>query len=527
MTSVATENAPETFEKRNPRTGEVLYTFTDPGPDALADVMDRARKVFPVLRDMSVEDRVRDTLKIAEYILDNRQTIAEGIVRENGKSLTDALVGDVLTCLDLIGHYKKTAPKILADQKVSTPLMLLGKKSKIMYCPLGPVLVISPWNYPLNTALTPALCAFLAGNPVIMKPSEWTPLKGILDTIITESGVLKDALQVVLGGRDTGRRLIDLKPAKVFFTGSVRGGKEILKHAGDSLIPVELELGGKDPMIVFADANMERATNGAVWGALNNTGQGCTSVERCFVEASAYDPFVATLKEKFAKLSTPDTHNGEDTGDLDLGAITTDFQLAKIREQIEDARNKGAEVWTAYQPKDSDTAVPPTVITGLNNTMAVQVEETFGPVITVEKFDTEAQAVALANDTEYGLSSSVWTSDPAKADRVARAIEAGNCCINDVMVSEGNTALPFGGIKQSGIGRYKGTFGLHSFSNIKSVMSDGGKKHSELHWYPYSPRKYSLLSDILQASEQGGLGGLVKLGLKAMKLEGLVKRHRL
>jgi delta 1-pyrroline-5-carboxylate dehydrogenase len=133
----------------------------------------------------------------------------------------------------------------------------------------------------------------------------------------------------------------------------------------------------------------------------------------------------------------------------------------------------------------------------------------------------------LANDTEYGLSSSVWTSDPAKADRVARAIEAGNCCINDVMVSEGNTALPFGGIKQSGIGRYKGTFGLHSFSNIKSVMSDGGKKHSELHWYPYSPRKYSLLSDILQASEQGGLGGLVKLGLKAMKLEGLVKRHRL
>ncbi|MBI2421895.1 MAG: aldehyde dehydrogenase family protein [Candidatus Hydrogenedentes bacterium] len=512
-----------TIVKTNPRTGETLYTLQEPTPEALAATMERACAAAAVIKNMPVEARLDECRKLKRYLIAHKEDLVAGIVAENGKCVTDALIGDIFTCLDLITHYEKHAPKILQDEAVPTPTLLMGKKSKIMYCPLGPVLVISPWNYPLNTSLTPALCAFIAGNPVIIKPSEWTPMRGILDRVLTESGFLKDGIQVVFGGRETGQQLIDLRPAKIFFTGSVRGGKAILTQAAQHLIPVELELGGKDPLIVFEDANLERAVNGAVWGALNNTGQGCTSAERCFVHDSIFDTFVERLKEKFGALSTPDTKT-EDGGALDMGCMTTPFQLDIVRTQVDAARAAGATVWQAYEPKQGSTTYPPTIVTKVTPGMAAQCEETFGPAITVVPFKTEAEAIALANDTPYGLSSSVWTRDLAKADRVARQIEAGNVCINDVMSSEGNTALPFGGVKQSGIGRYKGVVGLHTFCNMKSVMTDKGAKNAELNWYPYTPEKYQLFLKIVDVAFLGGLTGLLKLAPVGMKADSLVKK---
>ncbi|MBI2435204.1 MAG: aldehyde dehydrogenase family protein [Candidatus Hydrogenedentes bacterium] len=523
MSAVATASpaAAAPITKVNPRTGETLYTLAEPSEAMLAEVMQRAAAVYEQLKRTTIQERIAETLKLRDYLIAHQQDIAEAIVRENGKCITDALVGDVFTCVDLIDHYAKAAPKILADEKVSTPIMLMGKKSKIMYCPIGPVLVIAPWNYPLNTALTPALCAYLAGNPVVIKTSEWTPLKGVLDRILQESGVFKDAFQVVFGGRDTGRRLVALHPAKIFFTGSVRGGKEVLAQAAPHLIPVELELGGKDPMLVFADAHLDRAVHGAVWGALNNSGQGCTSVERCFVERAIYNVFLERLKTEFGRLSTTDTFSApEDRGELQLGCITTPFQLEKIAGQVQAARVQGAEVWTAYPPRAAAPMVPPTIVTGASAGMDVQREETFGPVITVTPFDSEEEAIHLANDTEYGLSSSVWTGDLARAERVARAMEAGNVCINDVMISEGNSALPFGGVKQSGMGRYKSAVGLRNFCNIKSIIVDKGKKKKEAHWYPYTAEKYRLFQQVLSAMGQHGLSKwlrLIKAGLRLDK----------
>jgi len=514
--------------KRNPRTGEVLYTITEPTDAELDAVMQRAWEVQRIVARMSVHERIAETQKLKRYLIEHKQRIAQSIVAENGKSLGDALVGDVFTCLDLIHYYEKYAPKFLADEKVPTPIMLMGKASKIMYCPIGPVLVISPWNYPLNTSLTPALCAFLAGNAVIIKPSEWTPMRGLLDTILYESGFLKDAMQVVFGGRETGRRLILRRPAKVFFTGSVRGGKEILAQCAPLLIPAELELGGKDPMIVFADANLERCTNGAVWGAMNNTGQGCTSVERCFVQRTIYDAFVEKVKEKAKKLTTLDTFDATACpARLDLGCITTPFQLETIRRHIRDAQERGASVWMAYEPNPESTSFPPTIVTNVTSDMLIQREETFGPVMTVMAFDTEEEAVALANDTAYGLSSSVWTADLDRAERVARALEAGNVCINDVMVTEGNSALPFGGVKNSGIGRYKGRVGLHSFCNIKSVMVDKGTKNSEANWYPYTEEKYRLLERVIDTAFERRADAFLKLALTGLKLDSLSRRQTL
>lgn len=527
MSAVASEITPETIEKRNPRNGELMYTITEPSAEELAEVMDRARVAYEKVRKMTVAERVAETLKLKRYIAEHRVAISQKLVAENGKSLADAMVGDVFTCLDLIEYYAHNAEKLLTDEHVKTPLVMMGKKSKIIYSPLGPALVISPWNYPLNTALTPALCAFLAGNSVIMKPSEWTPMKGLLDDILENSGFMKDAMQIVLGGRNTGQQLIDLRPAKIFFTGSVRAGKQIMKQCAEYLIPVELELGGKDPMVIFDDANLERALNGATWGALNNAGQGCTSAERCFVQAGIYDQFVAKLKEKFAKLSTTDTFKGTDEGTMDIGCITAPFQLEKIRAQVDQAREMGADVWTSYEPIEGAPNFPPTIVTNVNDDMDIQREETFGPTITIMKFNTEDEAIFHANDTIYGLSSSVWTSDLARADRFVRAIDAGNVCVNDVMVTEGNSGLPFGGVKQSGIGRYKSGVGLHNFCNIKSVMVDPGKKDSEGHWYPYTKEKFQALSDVIAAQEQGGIGGFIKLAITGMKLDKLVKQQRL
>ncbi|MFO7973717.1 MAG: aldehyde dehydrogenase family protein [Candidatus Hydrogenedentota bacterium] len=530
MTETRTEErSPEAgITVHNPRNGEVLYTIAPPAEQEIAETYGRAREAFVKLKAMSVGERLGEIAKLKRYILENRHDVAQKIVNETGKCITDALMLEVFPALDMIDYYEKNAERMLADQPVKTPIFLFGKKSKVVYEPMGPVLVISPWNYPFHLSFIPIVCAFVAGNPAILKPSSYTPLKGLYEEIIQKSGFMKDAIQVVYATRKHAQLLIDEKPAKIFFTGSVGAGKKVMAAAAEHLIPLELELGGKDPMVVFDDVNIERTVNGALWGAFANSGQTCTSVERVYVQEGIYDRFLEALTEKIAKLKSlaPDGA-GEDNGELDIGCMTTDFQIEEIEEQLADAKAKGGHIVCGGQREGKSHVFPPTVVTELESGMKIVYDETFGPVVTVGKFKTEQEAIDLANDSPFGLSASVWSADLERADRVARAIVTGNVSINNVLATQANSGLPFGGVKASGFGRYRGSFGLHTFSNVKSIVVDKQNGKIELNWYPYSKRKFQLFNELMSVAFSGKPFSLLRTAWAGLKLELLAKKHRL
>jgi len=511
---------------KNPRNGAELYRLQEYSDEEVSAVYENAHDAFQKLRKMTVRQRLDEILKLRDYILANKEGIITRICEETGKSRTDAMLAEIYACLDLITFYNRAAEKILADQTVFTPITLFPKKSKIYFEPMGTVLVISPWNFPFVLSFQPIICALVAGNSVILKPSSYTPLRGVYEDMVNQSGFVKNAIQVVYGSRLTGNKLIEAKPKKICFTGSVAAGKKVMAQAANHLIPVELELGGKDPMIVFDDVNVERTVNGALWGGFLNAGQTCTSVERVFVQEGIYDQFVSMLKEKTTRLRVSMTAGTkEDIGEVEIGCMTASFQVETVDTQLEEARKKGADIIVGGT-RDGHLMTP-TLVANVNNSMSVHVEETFGPVMTITKFKTEEEAIRLANDSPYGLSASVWSADLERADRVARAIETGNVSINNVLATQGNGALPFGGVKHSGFGRYKGQLGLYSFCNIKSIMVDKQGSKIELNWYPYSKEKYALFSKLIDTAFLGGLVNLLKTAWMGLRLEMLSRKRRL
>ena len=475
----------------------------------------RARNAQVKVRNLTITQRLKFIENLKQEILKHQESLIDSVQKDTRKSRTDALMSEIYPILDHLDYLLKNAEGVLADQKVKTPIAMLGKKSKVFFEPLGTILVISPWNYPLYQAIVPCTSAFVTGNAVVYKPSEHTPLKNVCEDIFKKAGFESDWIQVVYGEGNVAEALIEQKPEKIFFTGSVQTGKKIMAQASKYLIPVELELGGKDPMVVFEDANIQRAVGGAVWGAMTNSGQSCTSVERLYVHNSIYDEFKLQLVREIERV----TQKVDRDGSSDIGSMTTAFQVNVIAQQLKQALSEGANQLTGLSWDLKNPDIPPIVLDGVQSTMDIMQEESFGPIVCLVPFETEEEVVFLANQSKYGLSASVWSADIKRAERVSRQIVTGNVSINNVMLSEGNHALPFGGVKQSGFGRFKGSFGLHAFSNIKSVLLDQNSKKLEANWYPYTSKKYQLFTKMMHGLFSKGISNFIQFLIYGLKLE--------
>ncbi|TCP59191.1 acyl-CoA reductase-like NAD-dependent aldehyde dehydrogenase [Tumebacillus sp. BK434] len=471
----------------NPATGEAITEIPETDASAVQAAMKRARDAFPAWSRTPLDVRLGCLKRLREHLVDQMDPVAQDIAKATGKVQVEAVIAEIFPTVDTLRYIEKNAARILAPQRVKTPLLFFGNRSYVEYKPMGVIGVISPWNYPLYLSIVPVLSALIAGNTVLFKPSEVTPLVGaVIEDLFAAAGFPPHVVQVLHGGRETGQAVVAARPDKLFFTGSVATGKKIMAAAAEHLIPVELELGGKDPMIVFADANIDRAVKGALWGAFTNAGQVCMSVERVYVEASVYDEFV-----RKAIAATQNLRPG-----IDYGSMTYPPQLAVVEEHLADALEQGAKIECGGARQEPGLYFAPTVLTGVTPGMRIMREETFGPVLPIMPFQTEQEVIALANDSDYGLNASVWSQDLRKAKRVASQLISGNVCVNDVITTVANPHLPFGGVKHSGMGRYHGPEGLHTFSHQTSVMVNKGTKPQEINWHPYTPELHDAFNTL-------------------------------
>lgn len=481
------------------------------------------RAAFKNLQQSTIKQRLTALGLLRDYIVNKREDIVVALINECGKTRTDANI-EFIGAIDWLRWLENHAYKYLKDSKMPTPLLLLGKKSKIIHEPLGAILIIAPWNYPFHIGITQIFTAFACGNTVVYKPSEITPMRGIYEELFAAVPIISESVRVVYGNGELGRELIEQQPEKIFFTGSTRTGTAISKQAADYLIPVDLELGGKDPMIVFDSANIKRAVAAAVWGAFTHNGQSCSAVERLYVQAGIYDEFTAKLKEETLKLvMSPQDRDGN----VDLGHITVDFQYDIVKKHVQDAIDKGATVLTGGREISRETlSYEPTILLNVSKEMLAVSHETFGPVMPVIKFETEAEAIELANDSEFGLQGSVFSADMQQCDRVMRALEVGGVSINNVNLVEGNPWLSFGGRKKTGTGRARGIEGLHAFTRSKHVLIDPNSAQIDPNWYPYTTTKYQMMLVFIKHLFSRAPLATLRMAISGLKLQSQSQKPR-
>jgi succinate-semialdehyde dehydrogenase/glutarate-semialdehyde dehydrogenase len=467
----------------NPATGAEIGRAPQTSADDVKAAVARSRQAFLNWKETSFNERAKLVMKAREVILAEMDGIARLISDESGKPFGEAISMEIAPVLDLMQYFAGNAAKLLQPRKIGIGLYgLLGRSSKIVYHPLGVVGIIPAWNYPFAIPLGEATMALMAGNSVVIKPSELTPLVGLkIGEIFEKAGAPKHLVQVITGDGRAGAALVDAAPDKIMFTGSVATGKKIAKAAAENLTSVVLELGGKDPMIVFEDANLELAADAAVWGAFCNAGQSCSSVERLYVHESVADKFADMLVERVKGLK-----QGPGSDDaVSVGAMSSERQLKIVEDHVEDFRREGSKVLIGG--KGEGLFYEPTVIVGATNDMRAMREETFGPTLPIATFKNEEEAIRLANDSEFGLTASVWTSDYSKGKRVAEKIEAGSVCVNEVLYTHGIGQTPWGGFKNSGRGRTHGLEGLMELVQPQHIHVNRLAILPNAWWMPYSP----------------------------------------
>lgn len=492
----------DTIISRNPASGSVLKTLEQTPVEMIPQMIQKAREAQKSWALVPPEKRVQYFMNAREYILDNVDAIADLICQENGKPRFEAIVNDLLPALELLTQYSKKAPRLLKDQKIPMHIMK-HRHSYLQFWPKGVVAIIAPWNFPFSIPFGEITLGLLSGNAVVFKPSEVTPQIGLKIAEIFEQACLpKDLLQIVIGDPLRGAALIKSGVDKIFFTGSVATGKKVMATAAETLTPVVLELGGKDPMIVLPDADIDFASSAALWGAFANSGQVCASTERVIVHESIHDAFVEKLTEKVRKL-----RHGGHLGAGDLGVTTYEKQKAIYADQLAELTPENSRILCGGRFSTDRAFLEPTIVTNppgasdcpLENTRIYK-DETFGPVVAVTKFKTVSEAIQKANKTSYGLLASVISKDVAMAEQVARQIEAGSVLINEVLYTHGLAETPWGGLKESGFGRVHSDIGFLEFVNVRHIHKQKwwAPYFKSLWWFPYTPHQMAMFRHFME-----------------------------
>jgi len=508
----------------NPATGEILGELKCAGETEVEAAVARARDAQAAWAELGLRRRIAVLREFQAKLHTKKSEIAATITREAGKPLVEALITEVLVVLDAARFLIDNAWSLLRDEPVSHGNLATKLKSGwLVREPQGVIGIISPWNYPFSIPATETIAALVAGNTVVLKPSELTPLVALeLASLLHAAGVPEDVFQVVVGKGPAGAALLRSPIDKLVFTGSVATGKRIAAAAAERLLPVVLELGGKDPMIVLDDADGGVASSAAVWGAFVNAGQACLSVERCYVHCSLYESFAKSCAEKTKQLRVG---NGMDA-QTDVGPMIQERQLRIVESHVEDAKARGARVLAggARLPELGANFYALTVLADVTQDMRIMREETFGPVLPVMAFDSDDEVIRLANDSEYGLSASVWTRDRKRGAGLARRIHAGTVMVNDVISCFGISEAPHGGVKASGIGRTHGRFGLEEMVRVKYLDIDRMPGLKKVWWHGYGESFRRQMEGFLDMQFARSIGARMR---GAVGAAGVVRRKRL
>jgi succinate-semialdehyde dehydrogenase/glutarate-semialdehyde dehydrogenase len=476
---------PEALEVRDPATGGRIGEVPRTPTDEVATAVERARGAQPAWRSAGRREREQVLDAFRRRLLDHRRELARAVSREAGKPEREALVADVLPALDMLRALDEGGADVLEgeDRRLANPL-LKDRTSRVDREPVGVVAVIAPWNYPLGIPATQLVTALYAGNAAVLKPSEKTPLvaEALVDHLHA-AGVPDDVVQVVHGAGEVGRALVEADPDHVVFTGSVAAGDDVAARAGRQRTPLTLELGGNDPALVLDDADLRLAARGTVWAAFANAGQTCAAVERCYVHEDVADAYLDAVAGIARDLRLgPGTEP-----DVDVGPLIDEAALERVLDHVDDAVDRGARVLAGGSRREDlgPTFLEPTVLADVPEGARILNEETFGPALPVRVVADEGEALDRANDTEHGLTASVWTTRPERGDRLADRLETATVTVNDHACTYAACETPWGGIKASGVGLTHGRWGLAALTRPKHVNHARPSRRASPWYFPY------------------------------------------
>jgi acyl-CoA reductase-like NAD-dependent aldehyde dehydrogenase len=485
------------LESFNPATGELVGTVETITPGKVQGIVDDVAEVQPFWAALSLEDRARYMRRATDVLLEDLDEIAELLTNEQGKPRVESYTMEILPTVDSLKWIADNGPEILSDEKLSMPVILKSKSAKLTYEPIGVVGVIAPWNYPWSIPFGEVAIALMSGNGVVLKPASLTPLIGErIRQTFEKAGLPEGLIRTVHGGGRIGDALVKSTAGKIFFTGSVEVGRKVGVECAKRMKGSVLELGGKDPQIVCADADLANAVSGAVWGGFANAGQTCSGIERVYVHRDVADSFLEGLVRETERLTVGDPREWT----TEIGPMVSSDQAEIVNELVDDAVESGATKLTGGPVEVKGmkgSYIAPIVLTGVTHEMRIMREEIFGPVLPIVTVDSEEQAIELANDSQFGLGASIWTKDRAKGERMSHQIESGMVWVNDHSFSHGACQCAWGGVKDSGLGRSHSKFGFYECVTIKQLAWEPGWTR-DMWWQPYDRK----LADAIRTSAQ-------------------------